>query len=133
MFCLLSVDPGVVALVDPITGNLSCSDIAYGVYAIGSIPPYACSLIQLVASYLCCEPLDGYGECLVCGEGGIAFPDETIFLEGGYPLPCDVLGFVTETGNYNETECAFYSSLAGPTCCAAATSVIPSAAPVEMS
>jgi hypothetical protein len=113
----------------PGLGNYTCYDLYLSVYAGGNfrLSNDTC-VLQEAGSYTCCETA---GPCLICGDGGIAFPDATAFVEGGYPVPCDLLGDAVEAAYLNEIECAFISAMVGPSCCAG--SIIPSAAPVDMS
>jgi hypothetical protein len=119
----LPVDDGVVAFTDPTLGTLTCYDVLYGSYVDGSIANETCSLVQELAAKSCCVAAGPYPECLICGDGGIAFPDGTFF-----DVPCDLLGEYAEAGYLNETGCATISSMVGPSCCLG--SIIPSAAPV---
>lgn len=100
---------------DPTIGTMSCYYVRQGSYVDGSIAGETCALVQAEAAKTCCELNPGFSQCLLCGDGGVAFPDATFTrLEGEDPVSCSFIGTYGEQGYLNATECEYFKSLAGP-------------------
>jgi hypothetical protein len=101
---------------------MSCYYVRQGSYVDGSIAGETCALVQAEAAKTCCELNPGFSQCLLCGDGGVAFPDATFTrLEGEDPVSCSFIGTYGEQGYLNATECEYFKSLAGPCCTQADT------------
>jgi len=116
----------VITFSNPTIEPMTCYQIFLGSYMYGTIVDETCQLIQDEARERCClwtntTPMGGLetSQCSVCSEGGgVAFPDVNITRSvGGENVSCSFVGEYAEKGYFDETECDYFKSIAGP-CCA---------------
>jgi len=122
----------VVTFTDPTSAKevtMSCSEMAYSSYVERSIADETCAILeQDTPQAHCCKmvPQGAAGgggaaeeliRCSICGDRGIIFPEASFTrVEVGDTVSCFDMGQRGEEGEWNEEECEYYTSLAGPCC-----------------
>ena len=114
----------VVTFKDASIDPMSCYQIRYDAYFALNIYGDTCQLVQDEARETCClytnsTPPLGSTVCTVCGGdggGGITFPDANITRLSGENVSCSFVGEYAEKGYLDETQCAYFQSIAGPCC-----------------